>query len=115
MNIKKQLIILADDLDRRGLTKQAQHVDAILGEFAKQEHEHEDEASYMAKPQLKTIAEAANMLYQAIEDGERLDDWMETYISQAELMITQVFKKHMYHEMQEGACKTCHQMPCECG
>ena len=113
MNIKKQLIILADDLDRRGLTKQAQHVDAILNEVVQQEHEHEEE-SYMAKPQLKVIAEAADMLHQHIQDGERLDDWMETYISQAEHMIVQVFKKYMYDELEGNTCKVCHKTPCEC-
>lgn len=112
MNIKKQIIILADDLDRRGLTKQAQHLDHILEEISK--HEHEDEPSYMAKPQLKTIAEAAHMLHEMVEEGERLDDWMETYISQAELMIMQVFKKFMYHEQQHQVCPKCHSSPCHC-
>ena len=112
MKAKNRLILLADELDKNGLEKYAGELDSILEEIAPIIHEHEgrDPASYMAKPQLLKIAECAWKMHKALKDGERLDDWMETYISQAELMVTSVHDKYFY----EHKCKKCGNKNCNC-
>lgn len=109
MNLKEKIIKLADKLDQKGMQDDANTMDEVLHLLQQYEAEHEeskgdDQPSYMAKPQLAQIAKSALDCYHLVEEGERLDDWMETYISQAELMISQVAKKIMYHKgmLQHG-------------
>ena len=60
------------------------------------------DGSYMAKQQLFTIATMAHEMWQALEEGEQLDDWMESKISQADQSITSVVKAYFYDEVTKN-------------
>jgi hypothetical protein len=55
----------------------------------------------MAKQQLFTIATLAHAMWEKMEDGEQLEDWMESKISQAEQSIVGVVKTFMYDEFKD--------------
>ena len=57
------------------------------------------DGSYMAKQQLFTIATLAHKMWEEMEDGEQLEDWMETKIAQSEQSIISVVKTFMYDEV----------------
>ena len=57
--------------------------------------------SYMAKQQLFTIATLAYKMWEMMEDGEELEDWMESKIAQSEQSITSVVKSYMYDELED--------------
>lgn len=61
--------------------------------------ENQEEGSYMAKQQLFTIATLAHKMWEEMEDGEQLEDWMETKIAQSEQSIISVVKTFMYDEV----------------
>ena len=61
--------------------------------------ENQEEGSYMSKQQLFTIATLAYKMWEEMEDGEQLEDWMETKIAQAEQSIISVAKTFMYDEV----------------
>ena len=63
--------------------------------------ENHDDGSYMAKQQLFTIATLAYKMWEMMEDGEQLEDWMETKIAQSEQSITAVVKSFMYDEVED--------------
>ena len=52
--------------------------------------------SYMARPQLYKIQEYAAKLHDMIQDGETLDDWMESHIAKMDQMIGAVYHKYNY-------------------
>jgi len=54
--------------------------------------------SYMAKPQLNKIQEYAKKLHDELEDGEQLDDWMESHIAKMDQMIGDVYHKYSYRK-----------------
>lgn len=58
--------------------------------------------SYMAKQQLFTIATLAYKMWEQMEEGEQLDDWMESKIAQSEQSVVSVVKSFMYDEAEEG-------------
>lgn len=58
-----------------------------------------DQGSYMAKQHLFTIATLAKTMWEKMEDGEQLEDWMESKIAQAEQSIVSVVKSFMYDEI----------------
>ena len=62
--------------------------------------ENEHDGSYMAKQQLFTIATLAYKMWEMMEDGEELEDWMETKVAQSEQSITAVVKSYMYNEVE---------------
>ncbi len=62
--------------------------------------ENDHDGSYMAKQQLFTIATLAYKMWEMMEEGEELEDWMETKISQSEQSITAVVKSYMYDEVE---------------
>ena len=62
--------------------------------------ENDQDGSYMAKQQLFTIATLAYKMWEMMEDGEELEDWMETKIAQSEQSITAVVKSYMYNEVE---------------
>jgi hypothetical protein len=64
--------------------------------------ENQEEGSYMAKQQLYTIATLAKAMWEKLEDGEQLEDWMETKIAQSEQSITSVVNNFMYKEVEGG-------------
>jgi len=59
------------------------------------------DGNYMAKQQLFTIATLAYKMWEMLEEGEELDDWMETKIAQSEQSITSVVKAFMYDEITD--------------
>ena len=59
------------------------------------------EGSYMAKQQLFTIATMAQKMWEALEEGEQLDDWMESKIAQADQSVTSVVKAYFYDEITD--------------
>lgn len=61
-------------------------------------NENKEEGSYMAKQQLFTIATLAYKMWELMEDGDQLEDWMETKIAQSEQSIISVVKSFMYDE-----------------
>ena len=61
--------------------------------------ENHEEGSYMAKRQLFTIALMAYKMWEEMEDGEQLEDWMESKIAQAEQSVLSVVKTYMYDEL----------------
>jgi hypothetical protein len=65
--------------------------------------ENDHDGSYMAKQQLFTIATLAYKMWEMMEDGDELEDWMETKISQSEQSITSVVKSFMYDEVEDRA------------
>lgn len=59
------------------------------------------DGSYMAKQQLFTIATLAYKMWELMDDGEQLEDWMETKIAQCEQGIVSAVKAFMYDEVEE--------------
>lgn len=59
------------------------------------------DSSYMAKQQLFTIATLAQKMWEMLEEGEQLEDWMETKIAQSEMGIVSVVKAYMYDEVED--------------
>jgi hypothetical protein len=55
----------------------------------------------MAKQQLFTIATLAYKMWESMEDGEQLEDWMESKIAQAEQSVTTVVKTFMYKDITD--------------
>ena len=64
--------------------------------------EEQHEGSYMAKQQLFTMATLCYKMWEVLEEGEQLDDWMESKIAQAEQSITSVVKAYMYDEVTDN-------------
>ena len=62
-------------------------------------NENQEEGSYMAKSQLYTISTLAKSMWEKMEEGEQLEDWMESKIAQAEQSITSVVNNFMYKEV----------------
>lgn len=60
------------------------------------------DGNYMAKQQLFTIATAAYKMWETMEDGEELEDWMSSKIAQAEQSVVSAFKAYMYDEFEHS-------------
>lgn len=63
--------------------------------------EGKHDGSYMAKQQLFTIATLAYKMWEMMEDGEQIEDWMESKIAQAEQGVVAAVKAYMYDEVEE--------------
>lgn len=59
------------------------------------------DGSYMAKQQLFTIATLAYKMWEQMEDGEQIEDWMESKVAQAEQSVVSVVKAFMYDEVED--------------
>jgi hypothetical protein len=59
----------------------------IVEQIKSTTNEEHKEGSYMAKQQLFTIATLAYKMWENMEDGEQLEDWMESKIAQSESSI----------------------------
>ena len=66
--------------------------------------ENNQDGSYMAKQQLFTMATLCYKMWELMEEGDELEDWMETKIAQAEQSVTAVVKSYMNDEV-EGKMK----------
>jgi hypothetical protein len=60
-----------------------------------------EEGSYMAKQQLFTIATLAYKMWEMMDKGEELEDWMESKIAQSEQSITSVVKAYLYEDYED--------------
>jgi len=76
-------------------------LDTLVNKVKKGVNENHEEGSYMAKQQLFTIATLAYKMWESMEDGEQLEDWMESKIAQAEQSVTAVVKTFMYKEITD--------------
>ena len=74
-----------------------------LEEVVRQMKENKEQGSYMAKQQLFTIATLAYKMWELMEEGEQLEDWMESKIAQSDQMVTAVVKSYMYDEVEDRA------------
>jgi hypothetical protein len=72
-----------------------------LEDVVRQLKEENQEGSYMAKQQLFTIATLAYKMWELMEEGDQLEDWMESKIAQSEQSITAVVKSFMYDEVED--------------
>ena len=72
-----------------------------LEEVVRSLKENNHDGSYMAKQQLYTIATLAHKMWEMMEEGEELEDWMETKIAQAEQSVVATVKAYMYDEVEE--------------
>ena len=63
--------------------------------------EDNHDGSYMAKQQLFTMATLCYKRWEMMEEGEQLEDWMESKIAQSEQSITSVVKSYMYDELED--------------
>jgi hypothetical protein len=63
--------------------------------------EDNHDGSYMAKQQLFTMATLCYKMWEMMEEGEQLEDWMESKIAQSEQSITSVVKSYMYDELED--------------
>jgi hypothetical protein len=74
-----------------------------LEQMVKSLKENDQDGSYMAKQQLFTMATLCYKMWELMEDGDELEDWMETKIAQSEQSITSVVKSFMYDELADRA------------
>ena len=63
--------------------------------------EDNQKGSYMSKQQLFTIATLAYKMWEQMEDGDVLEDWMESKLPQSEQSIISVVKSFMYDSSEE--------------
>ena len=76
-------------------------LESLVGSL-KNVNEQKQEGSYMSKQQLYLISTLAMAMWENMEDGEQLDDWMETKLAQCEQSIISVVKTFMYNELEDG-------------
>ena len=75
----------------------------LIGKVKKENvNESNEQGSYMAKQQLFMLATMAYTMWEHMEDGDQLEDWMETKIAQAEQSVLSVVKSYMYDEVVDG-------------
>jgi hypothetical protein len=74
----------------------------LVGKVKNNVSESHEPGSYMAKQQLFMLATMAYTMWEKMEDGEQLEDWMESKIAQSEQSILSVVKAYMYDEFVEG-------------
>ena len=75
-------------------------LESLVGALRKVNEEHK-EGSYMSKEQLYIIATLAMAMWENMEEGEQLEDWMESKIAQCEQSIISVVKTFMYDEFAD--------------
>lgn len=112
----KDLIKLADHLDMIGEKDEASLLDEILPHIKNvainmpEEFKDADtDANYMLPSQLSSISEKALIIKDMIKSGVSVDDWMETYIAQADLMIDNIYDKMVAHYSHDSK-----ELPCGC-
>ena len=126
----KDIIKLADHLDMIGEKEEASLLDEILphiknveldmteSEIEDEKHKDDRDVNYMLASQLTSISEKTLIIKSMIKAGAIVDDWMETYIAQSDLMIDNIYDKmitqHHYGDNDENH-KTCGcKSSCDC-
>ena len=82
--------------------KTVEQLEKLQNVVTKDEVSEGKDGNYMVKQQLFVIAQLAQQMYELMEDGEEVDDWMETKIAQSEMGIVSAVKAYMYEEFEEG-------------
>jgi hypothetical protein len=77
-------------------------LEKIINSSKQVAEEEQKQGSYMAKQQLFMIATLAHKMWEMMEDGEQLEDWMESKIAQSESSILSVVKSYMYDEVNDA-------------
>ena len=119
-----QLIKLADHLDMIGEKEEASLLDEILPHIknvainmSEESDDTGDDVSYMLPSQLTSISEKALIIKSMVKSGAIVDDWMETYIAQADLMIDNIYDKMVtqYHYGDNDGGDSCNcKGKCKC-
>jgi hypothetical protein len=73
----------------------------LVGKVKNNVSESHEAGSYMSKQQLFMLATMSYTMWEKMEDGEQLEDWMESKIAQSEQSILSVVKAFMYDEFVE--------------
>lgn len=93
-----QIFINKRDMKRVIISEK--QLESLVGALRKVNEEHK-EGSYMSKEQLYIIATLAMAMWENMEEGEQLEDWMESKIAQCEQSIISVVKTFMYDEFAD--------------
>lgn len=72
-----------------------------LGNMNEQEVKEGSDGNYMTKQQLFSIATLAYKMWEMLEEGEEIEDWMESKIAQCDSSITSVVKAFMYDDVTD--------------
>ena len=72
-----------------------------LSGINEQEVEEGSDGNYMTKQQLFSIATLAYKMWEMLEEGEEIEDWMESKIAQCDASITSVVKSFMYDDVTD--------------
>jgi len=94
------LKIFISKRDMRKVIISEKQLESLVGAL-KNVNEEKREGSYMAKSQLYIISTLAMAMWENMEDGEQLEDWMETKLAQCEQSIISVLKTFMYDEFAD--------------
>lgn len=81
-----------------------EQLESLIDKMNKNLIESKD-GEYMTKQHLFTIATLSYKMWEMMEDGEQIDDWMESKIAQAEQSITSVVKSYLYDEFSTEGSK----------
>lgn len=110
------IVKLADHLDMIGEKEEASLLDNILPyiknveiDMEEESENHNTDENYMLESQLTSISKKTMIIKSMIESGAMVDDWMETYIAQADLMIDNIYDKMAtyYHSDKSGGSNLC--------
>jgi hypothetical protein len=63
-----------------------------------QEMSEGSDGNYMTKQHLFTIATLSYKMWEMLEEGQEIEDWMESKIAQCESSIVSVIKAFVYNE-----------------
>ena len=114
------IIKLADHLDRIGEEGEAALLDKLIPHLKGMEIEvaegEDQDQNYMVYSQLVSISEKAKIINSIAQSGAKLDDWMETYIAQADLMLDNIYDKVVVdNDYEDGRLKECScEGECDC-
>lgn len=61
--------------------------------------------NYMLQTQLSSISEKAKTILGMVSEGLPLEDWMETYVAQADLMVDNIFDRLTLGEHEDSPCE----------
>jgi len=125
----KDIIKLADHLDMIGEKEEASLLDEILpyiknvevdmanSKIEDETHKDDLDVNYMLASQLTSISEKTSIILSMINEGAMVDDWIETYIAQSDLMIDNIYDKMVTeHHYSDKRNKTCDcKGHCNCG
>lgn len=72
-----------------------------LSNVSEQEVKEGSDGNYMTKQQLFSIATLAYKMWEMLEEGEEIEDWMESKIAQCDASITSVVKAFLYDDITD--------------